>query len=204
MNLQRRVLVLLTLAGLMGGGLFVGLQERTMAQAPDIEDEIIVANPLVDCSTNMAYNDPINKEVYTAVGGPQASNSQCNACHQNAHPVPGQGDRPRAKQSTVLVMNKTAEPVRFEMKVGNKSEWTEVELKPRQIFRRTFPYTQINQNKSPQFFVRYEDDPENKARKVYPMATPNPKIGSVYFFEQDNQGQVKLYTPKSWVSRVRR
>jgi hypothetical protein len=95
-----------------------------------------------------------------------------------------------------------AEPVTYEVKIGTKGEWEKFVLEPQTIRRHSWKYGKPNQNRSPEFQVRYEGDPEKRARPVTPIATPNAKLGSLYVFNRDKQDrQVYLYTPVSSVSR---
>src|SRR2546425_403187 len=122
MNVRQGLLCVTALLGLL-----LLLPPRVLAQ-PDTE-EISVKNPLIDCSTNSAYNSKQIKPVITAVGGPGGQMQKCNACHQSESPRAGSGDKPVAKWGTALVQNRLSQPVTFSIKYGKQGEWKEYELK---------------------------------------------------------------------------
>jgi len=198
-----RIIAGVVLAGLFlwgGSTLFVGPSE---ARAEEAEDEF-VSNPMIDCSTNAGYRDNYISEAFSIAGGPRSTNQSCNACHQNAHPVPGQGDRPEASQATVLVYNRLKEPVDYQVRAARGGEeWKNFTLKPGQIVRHSWRYSQANQNRSPVYYLKYPNDPELRTRRLIPIATPNRNLGSVYFFDADDTRQVRLFQPGSSVARRR-
>src|SRR5262245_10999095 len=142
MKAQRVVGGLLAgIAVLLGGG-YTLLREPATAMAQD-ESEY-VSNPVIDCSTNPNYRDNYIADAFKQAGH-DGQNQQCTSCHQSAHPAPGQGDRPKLEQGTVLVQNRSSEAVRYEVRSGRSGEWKPFELKPGQMVRHTYKYDRAGQ-----------------------------------------------------------
>ena len=185
--------------GLMLVGLVFLCEGQAVAQS---ETELVstTVNPTIDCSTNPGYSDQYIASAFKAAGHVGGRNQQCNSCHNGANPRVGEGDRPIAKQGTALIENLLSKPVRYEVRVGKKGDWEKFVLQPGAVRRHSWPYKKPNENRSPEYYLRYDGDPEQKERKLTLIATPNPKLGSVYFFDQEDK-DVYLYAPKRQVSR---
>jgi len=175
------------------------VQGRVLAQDEDEEDrEVVVANPVIDCSTNPGYQNDYVASAFQAEG-----HKGCISCHQDAHPQPGRGDRPQLTHGTILVQNRTSKPVTFELKKG-KGDWQEYELKPGHIRRYAVKYARAGQNKSPKYQMKvHAGEPDDaRVRTLTPMATPNKDLGSLYFFDKDDKtGLVRLYKPTARIHR---
>jgi hypothetical protein len=200
MSLHRRVLSLVFVLGLLLSLPLLGSQGTALAQ-PESE-EITVKNPLIDCSTNPAYDNRYIAAAFKSGGGHVGgSNRQCNACHQNANPQ--FGDKPRATLATALIQNRLKEEITYSTRMGKKGEWEKVELKPGAVQRHSFRYKKANANRSPEFFVKFEGTKgEEVERKLGLVATPNEKLGAVYFFERDEKdNQVYLWRPGPKINR---
>jgi hypothetical protein len=208
MNVRLATVALLVGAALLlGGGPALFLSAAPRPRYDDTEYET-VSNKLIDCSTNSGYRDRYVKEAFAATakqgGGAINPNQDCRACHQNDHPVPGKGDKPRASQATALVHNRTSRSVNIEMKQGKNGQWKKATLKPGGVQRITYPYKGKTRRSSPAYYLKYEGDPYNKQRKLTPMATPNKNLGSVYFFDKGSDDKVRFYEPNANVARRNR
>jgi hypothetical protein len=201
MSVRRGFLSLLALVGaLLGAQLFY--PGPAVAQPED--EEITEKNSLIDCSTNKAYNNKYIASAFKAGGGHKGgSGRQCSACHKSDSPRVGRGDKPRARQGTALVHNRLDEAVTYSVKYGKKGEWKEIDLEPGAVYRHTWKYKKANQNRSPQVWVKYEGaDGKERVRRIKLVATPNEKLGSVYYFNKTRKTRrTYLDAPDRQVSR---
>lgn len=205
MSVRRGTLSLLAATGLALAGLALTEQGTAVAQ-PDLE-EISVTNPLIDCATNPAYDNTYIASAFKAGGGHAGGSMQnCSACHPSDSPTVGSG-KPKATAATALIQNNLSEPVSFAVKYGRKGEWKDVELKPGAVQKVSYKYKQPGQNRSPEAWIKYDKPNVGEVeKKLTLVATPNPKLGQVYFFDRDTKGerQAKLWMPTSTVYRTNR
>lgn len=202
MNVRRGFLSLVAVLGLPLGVQALFYQGTALGQ-PEVE-ELSMRNPLIDCSTNPAYDDEFIASAFRAGGGHVGGRyQQCNACHKSDNPTVGTGDRPVALMGTSLVHNRLSEPISYSVKVGEKGEWESYELNPGAVRRHSYKYSRPNQNRSPDLRIKYTDQKgREKEHQLKLVATPNPKLGSVYFFDLDNtKRQVQLKVSGVEVSR---
>jgi len=189
--------------GLLLGVPFLFYQSTALAQKLDSE-EITAKNPLIDCSTNPAYDNEYIASAFKAGGGHRGGRSQqCSACHMSDSPRVGAGDKPVAKLGSTLIHNRVGERVSYSVKEGKKGEWQTYELNPGAVRRHSYKYSRPGQNRSPEVWLKY-DGPKSKevVQRLTLVATPNEKLGSVYFFDRDNKDrQVYLWMPYLTVSR---
>jgi hypothetical protein len=201
MSVRRGFLSLLAVVGvLLGAQLFY----PGPAVAQPESEELNEKNPLIDCSTNAGYDNKYIAAAFKAGGGHKGGrNRQCSACHKSDSPRVGRGDKPVARRGTALVYNPLDKVVTYSVKMGKKGEWEEVELKPGAVWRHSYKYKKANQNRSPRVWIKYEgSDGEEQVRRVKLVATPNERLGSVYYFNRDKKDrQVYLYAPTRQVSR---
>jgi len=196
MNVRRASLSLAALAGLLLAG--EALFDQGTARAQVETEEISTANPKIDCSTNPSYDDKYIASAFKAGGGHAGGrNQQCSACHASDSPRVGMGDKPATQAGTALIHNRLSEPVSYAVKFGKKGEWEEFELKPGAIRRHSYKYARANQNRSPEAWVKFADpNGRERERRLELIATPNERIGSVYFFERDDKDrEVYLWVP---------
>jgi hypothetical protein len=196
-----RGIAVLAGAGLLLGTLTLAWHGRVSAK-PEEEDQGEVnddSNPKIDCvqdgargNNNAAWNNV--KKSWGHQG--------CNDCHQNPHPVANRGDRPKTKYGSVLLYNKTNKRLKYEIKRGKNGQWVSRELEPRKVMRYSEKYKRKGQNKSPKYYIRYESDGVEKEKHLVLAATPNKKIGNLYYFDKDRKdGEVSLFTPSKPVYR---
>lgn len=202
MNVRRCLLMLGMVLGLALCLVGFFAQGNALAQPESEERELVAANPKIDCSTNPAYDDKYIVSAFKAGGHTAGRNQQCASCHRNDNPAVGTGDRPVAKYGTMLIENLLDESVTYHMRIGAKGEWEEFKLAPGKVRRHTWNYARTNQNRSPEYWLKYDGDPEKRTRKLTLIATPNKNLGAVYFFERDEKDkEVYLYQPGRQVSR---
>lgn len=202
MFLNRCVLPLAAVLGFLA----LGASLHPAAQANDdlrTEEASVVDNPKIDCSTNSAFEDKYIASAFRAGGGHVGvRNQQCSACHQNDTPRVGSG-KPPTVAATAIVYNRLSEPIAYSVKVGTKGEWKNFELPPNTVKRHIYDYARKNQNKSPQVYIKYATPTgTEKEQKLTLIATPNEKLGSVYFFEKDAKDpKTLLWEPTRTVAR---
>lgn len=178
------------------------MQGNALAQPETEERELVSANPRMDCSTNPAYDNKYIASAFKAGGHALGRNQQCSSCHRSDSPVAGTGDRPTTRYGTTLIENLLSKPVTYHIRIGNKGEWEKFELEPGKVRRHTWNYDRANQNRSPEYWIKYEGGPENGPRTLSLAATPNKHLGSVYFFDRDEQdGEIYLYRPRFQATR---
>jgi hypothetical protein len=201
MNVRRGFLSLVAGVALFLGAQLLFYQGPALAQ-PETE-EISVKNPLIDCSTNPAYDNQYIASAFRAGGGHAGGrNQQCSACHRSDSPRVGVGDRPVAHMGTALIQNRLSQPITYSVKLGKKGEWESYELNPGAVRRHSYKYGRPNQNRSPEVWVKYDSPTGGEVeRRLTLVATPNPRLGAVYFFDQDKDRQVGIWMPSSMVSR---
>jgi hypothetical protein len=201
MSVRRGFLSLLAVLGLLAAR---ALFDRGTARAQPESEELAVKNPLIDCSTNSAYDNQYIASAFKAGGGHSGGrNQQCSACHRSDSPRAGTGDKPVARQGTALIQNRLSEPVTYSVMFGKKGKWETFELKPGAVRRHSYKYGTPNQNRSPEVWVKFAG-PRGKEeeRQLTLVATPNAKLGSVYFFDRDEKDrQAYLWVPTRVVSR---
>jgi hypothetical protein len=198
----------ITLAAALG--LLLMQQRIALAQSGSEDSETMVIDQKIDCSTNQSYSDKNVARTFGALKGvnaPQASNQQCNACHKTNSPTVGSG-KPLYVGATALVQNRLSDTnVTYMARFGKKAEWKEYVLKPGAIQRHTWDYSEPtrNQNKSPEFYLKFEDSKGNLVERTLPLiATPNPKLGSIYYFDTDDDDKlVYLWKPNGSIARGR-
>lgn len=202
----------LALVALVLGGTWFCLTPSTArADEEGYTETETIKNDTIDCTTNPGYTDKYVARAFQDSQkrkSPLNMGSDCRACHQNEHPRVGTGDRPPVEQASVLVQNRsTSRSISFQVRKGKDGEWEKRTLKPNAIERITYKYpkskVKAKDRSSPVYYLKYDGDPAKKARKLVPMATPNPKLGNVYFFEED-QGVVRLYQPGKSVGRQKK
>jgi hypothetical protein len=196
-----RCVAILAGAGLLLGTLTLVWHSPARAE-PEEEDQGEVTddpNPKMDCIQDGARGN--NNAEWNNVKR-SWGHQGCIDCHKNPHPVAGRGDRPKTKYGTVLLYNKSNKRMKYEIKRGRNGQWVSRELAPRQVRRYTEIYKRKGQNKSPKYFIRYERDGEDKVKHLVLAATPNKKIGNLYYFDKDRKdGEVSLFTPSKPVYR---
>jgi len=196
-------------AGALG---LILLQQRTaLAQSGSEDSETMVVDQKIDCSTNRGYNDKNIARTFGALKGvnaPVASNQKCSACHKTDSPTVGSG-KPLYVGATALVQNRLPDSeVSYMARFGKKLEWKEYKLKPGAVQRHTWDYAEPtrNQNKSPELFIKFENSKGDVVERSLPLiATPNPKLGSIYYFDTDDDDKlVYLWQPNGSIARGKR
>src|SRR5207248_3098281 len=132
---------------LLGAWMFL-VQGRALAQEEEEDREAVVANPVIDCSTNPGYNNDYIASAFQSEG-----HNGCISCHQDAHPIPGRGDRPQLAHASLLIQNRSNKLVTYELKRG-KGDWQEYQLKPGHIRRYAWQYARAGENRSPQYLMK--------------------------------------------------
>lgn len=198
MSVQRGLLSVLAVAGLCAvPALFY---YGTAVAQPETE-KLVARNPLIDCSTNPAYENKYIASAFRAGGGHAGGrNQQCSACHQSDRPQVGEGDRPRATAGTALIRNRTSTTVGFSVKYGD-GEWKRYTLGPGDVERVSYRYEFVNQNRSPDVWIKYRGPNGEQVSKIMLIASPNKRLGSVYFFDRDDKGEIDMWKPSEQVAR---
>ncbi len=196
MTLQFRHVLLGAIAcGLVLG---LGLIALSPTAAQPLSDDQFVANTVIDCSTNPTYNDRFIASAFRAGGGHTGgSNRNCNACHKSDNPRMNTGDKPVLVMGNSILHNRMDEPVNYSVKYGRNGKWEDFELAANMTRNHGFDYERPRQNKSKEVFIKYKtSDEQTIERPLQLMATPNRKLGTVYFFDKDKgDRQVYLWVP---------
>jgi len=203
MTVQRGLLTIGAAVGLLVG-LNALIQPQEVVAQEDSEE--LISNPVIDCSTNRDFYD--NKFVKIALrtggGNVAASNQNCNSCHKGASPRQNTGDKPVPEMGNTIIQNHMQEAVNYSIKYG-KGPWKEFELEPGKVQRHSYEYAHAGVNKSPPVFIKYKKDAKSPAeeRQLTLVATPNKRIGSLYFFDENDKGQLAMWEPGAQPIRAR-
>ena len=192
MNLRVKTVSLIALSGLICGASATLYQGTALGQ-PEFEE--LVSNTKIDCSTNPAFNDPFIVSAFKAGGAHSGGNQQCGACHPGGKT--GMGDKPIAKAGSSLLQNRLTTPISYSVQFGKNGKWEPKKLQPGGTERISYKYTKANQNKSPKVLLKFTNSSgREELHRLDLLATPNPKLGSVYFFDKDRKQQgIKLLEP---------
>jgi hypothetical protein len=202
MNMRRGVLSLGAGLVLLLGVSALFYQGTVRAQVES--EEISTVNAKIDCSTNPSYDNKYIASAFRAGGGHAGgSNRQCNACHAGNSPRVGMGDKPITRYGTALIHNRLATTVSYSVRFGKKGEWESYELKPGAVRRHSYKYSRPNQNRSPEAWIKFHGPKDKDVEKrLSLLATPNVRLGAVYFFERDDKDRlVYLWEPGHQVGR---
>jgi hypothetical protein len=208
--MKAKVWLAVAAAGLVAGACVVRWPDSARASEQKQRDPVYDSapvtynNPEVKCLPYVKVSNKVPRQVRLLVRSQQKQG--CIACHQSNNPKAGRGDHPKVKAATAHVVNALNQPMEYETKSSGDTDWRSITLQPGQSYPHTYDYKekftyksktkkQRKQHRSPEVLVRFTVNGKRQApQRLTLVATPNRKLGNVYYFQKEQQ-KVALYSP---------